>query len=69
MTRRVIAFGRLALSGIVVVFYNYDYISLFVPFFDVTVRLGDMFQVISSIDNWFYLLRLDQLFEEDQVFC
>jgi len=46
-------------------FHSYDYISLFVPFFDIPVRLGHLFQRIASIYGRFYLPRLNKLFEED----
>ena len=45
-----------------------DDISLFVPFFDIPVRLGHLFQRIASIDDRFYLSCLNQLCEEEQVF-
>ena len=41
---------------------NY-YISLFVPFVDIPVSLGHLFQRIASINDRFYLSRLYQLFE------
>ena len=45
-----------------------DDISLFVSCFDIPVRLGHLFQRIASIDDRFYLPRLDQLCEEDKIF-
>ena len=49
-------------------FHSDDDISLFVPFFDIPVRLGHLFQRIASINDRFYLPRLNQLFEEEQIF-
>ena len=49
--------------------HSYDYISLFMrPFVDIFVSLGRMFQRIGSIDDRFYLSRLNKLFEENEVF-
>lgn len=42
-------------------FHSYDYISLFVPFFDIPVSLGSLFQRIASINDRFYLSRLNSL--------
>lgn len=61
---RFIALGRNALSGFVVVFNRDDYISLFVSGFDIAMRIGDLFQRITSIDNCLYLFRFDHLFEK-----
>ena len=47
--------------------HSYDYISLFVPFFDISVGLGSPFQRIGSIDDRFYLPRLNKLFEENEI--
>ena len=41
------------LLGFVVMFHSYDYISLFVPFFDIPVSLGSLFQWIVSINDRF----------------
>ena len=41
------------------------YISFFVSRFDISVRLGNLFQRIASIYDWSYLPRLSKLFEED----
>ena len=49
-------------------FHSDDDISLFVPFFDIPVSLDNLFQRIASIDDRFYLSRLNKLFEEDQIF-
>ena len=46
-------------------FHSYYYISLFVPFIDILVSLGSLFQRIESIYDWFYLSRLSKLFEKD----
>ncbi len=45
-----------------------DYISLFVPLFDIAVRLDDLLQRIDPVDGRFELARLDQFFEHEQVF-
>jgi hypothetical protein len=45
-----------------------DDIALFVSCFDIPVSLGNLFQRIASIDDRLYLSRLDQLFEELEVF-
>ena len=45
-----------------------DDISLFVPCFDIPVSLGNLFQRIASIDDRFYLPRLNKLPEENQIF-
>ena len=47
--------------------HSYDYISLFVSFFDIAVRLGSLFQRIASIYDRLYLSRLSKLFEENQI--
>ncbi len=47
----------------VIFFHSDDYISLFVPFFDIPVRLDDLFQRIESINDRFYLSRFNQFFE------
>ena len=46
-------------------FQSYDYISLFVSFIDIPVSLGSLFQWISSINDRFYISRLNKLFEEN----
>ena len=49
-------------------FHCYYYISLFVPFFNIGMSLGNLFQRIASIHDRFYLSRLNKLFklfEED----
>jgi len=40
-------------------FQSYDYISLFMPFVNVAVSLGGPFQWIGSINDRFYLSRLN----------
>ena len=49
--------------GFVIMFQSDNYISLFVSFFDIPVRLGHLFQRIESINDRFYLSRFNQLFE------
>jgi hypothetical protein len=56
------------LLGFVVMFHSYDYISLFVPFVHVSVSLDNLFQWKASINDRFYLPRLNEFFEEDQIF-
>ncbi len=46
-------------------FHSYDYMSLFVSFFNIPVSLDNLFQRIASIYDRFYLSRLNKLFEED----
>ena len=45
--------------------HSYDYITLFVSFFDIPVSLGSLFQRIASIYDRFYLSCLNKLFEEN----
>ena len=45
-----------------------DDISLFMPLFDIAVRLGDLLQRINPVYDRFDLSRLDQLCEEDKIF-
>ncbi len=45
--------------------HSYDYIPLFMPFFNITESLGSQFQRIAPIYDWLYLPRLKKLFEED----
>ena len=45
-----------------------DNIPLFVPFFNIPMSLSYLFQRIASVDDRFYLPRLNQRGEEDQVF-
>ena len=54
-----------ALLGFVSMVHRDDYISLFVPFFNITVSLGSLFQRIASIYDRFYLPCLNKLFEEN----
>jgi hypothetical protein len=56
-----------ALLGFVIKFHSYDYISLFVSFIDISVSLGHLFQGITSINDQFYLPRLNKLFEENLI--
>jgi len=64
-SRRQLSGHTSALLGFVIMSHSYDYISLFVPFFDIPVSLGSLFQRIASINDRFYLPRLNQLFEEN----
>lgn len=43
-------------------------ISLFVSCIDIPVGLNNLFQRIAFINNRFDLPRLDEFFEEDQIF-
>jgi hypothetical protein len=45
--------------------HSYDYMSLFVSFFNIPVNLDNLFQRIASINDRFYLSRFNKLFEED----
>jgi hypothetical protein len=49
-------------------FHSYDYISLFVSFIDISVTLCNLFQGIMTINDRFYLPRLNKLFEENLIF-
>jgi hypothetical protein len=49
--------------------HSYGYMPLFVPFFDIPVRLGNLFQRIASIYDRFYLPRFNQLFEGNCSAC
>ena len=62
------AVGRSALSGFVAMFHRNGHISLFMPLLDIAVRLDDMLQRINPVYDRFYLSRLDQFFEQEQVF-
>ena len=48
-------------------FYSYYYVSLFVPFINISVGLGSLFQRIDFIYDGFYLSRLNKLFEKNQI--
>ena len=50
-----------------IMFHSDDNIFLFMSLFDIPVSLGDLFQRIASINDRFYLPRLNQLCEEDKV--
>ena len=56
MKRSGIAVGCSSLLDFVVMFHGYDYISLFVSFFDIPVGFGNLFQRLSMI-GFFCLLR------------
>ena len=45
-----------------------DYISHCVPFFDIAMSLGSLFQWITSTDDRFKLSRLNKLSEENDIF-
>ena len=53
-----IAVGYSTLFGFAVMLYSYDYISCFVPFFNIAVSLRNLFQRISFIYDRFYFSRL-----------
>lgn len=57
--------GYLTVTVSVITFHSYYYISLFVPFFNIAMSLGNLFQRIASIYDRFYLSRLNKLFEEE----
>jgi len=42
--------------------YIYDYISFFVPFVNISVSLGNLFQRIASIYNRYYFVSFKKLF-------
>ena len=65
MKRSGIAVRGSALLGFVVVFHSYDHIPLFVSFVDIPVSLGDLFKRIASINDRFYLSRLNEIFEQN----
>jgi len=58
----------LNLLATVIMFHGYYDISLFVPFFDISVSLGDLFQGIASIYDRFYFASLNKLFAEKKIF-
>ena len=47
-------------------YHSDDYVSLFVPFVDIPVSLGNLFQRIASIYNRFYLSRFNNLLESSK---
>ena len=55
--------GSDTVSGFAIMFRRYDDISLLVSFVDIPVGLGNLFQRIRSVDDRFYLSRLNQFFE------
>ena len=59
---------KVALSGLVIMPHNYDYISYFLPCLDVPVSFGNLFQRIASIYYWSKLSCLNKLFEKKNVF-
>ena len=48
--------------------HSYDYISHCVPFCNIAMSLGSLFQWIASTDDRFKLSRLNKLFEENEIF-
>jgi hypothetical protein len=46
---------------------RYHYVSLFVPFVNIAMSFGSLFERIASIDDRSDLTRLDQLFEKEQI--
>lgn len=54
-----------ALSISFVMFHSYYYFSSSVAFFIIAVSLGSLFQRIASIDDRFYLSRLNKLFDKN----
>ncbi len=59
--------GRVRRSGFVVMRHSDDYISLFMPFFNIAMSFGDFFQRIAPVYDRFYLSRLNKLLEENQI--
>ena len=57
--------GDNALLALVIMCHGNDYISLFVSFFDVPVRLDNLLQRIPPVNGRFQLFRFNKLFEED----
>jgi hypothetical protein len=55
-------------SCLVVVLDRYDNISGFLPFFDISGGVDDLFQGVTSIYNRFVFPRLDKLFKKNDVF-
>ena len=53
-----------ALSGFVIMLHSYDYMSLFVSFFNIPVSLDNLFQWIGSIYDRFQLAILNKPSEE-----
>lgn len=50
-------------SVLLVVLQSYDYISLFMSFFDISVSLSSLFQRKAFVYECFYLPRLNKLFD------
>ena len=48
--------------------HSYDDISLLVSSFDIPMSLGNLLQWIAPIDDRPQLSRLNELFEEDEIF-
>lgn len=55
------------LIGSVIVLHSYNYISLFLPCFEIAVRLRGLVQRKTPVDHRFYLARLNQLFDKYKV--
>ena len=68
MNHSEIAVESSTLSGFVIMFHSYYYISLFVTFVNISVSLSSLLQRIASIYNRFYLPRFDKLFKENYIF-
>ena len=56
------------MSDFVVARHGDYYISRFLPWFNIAMSLGNLFQRIASVDDRFYRFRLNKLFEENQLF-
>ncbi len=48
--------------------HSYYYISLLVSFIDIPVSFNHLFKSIASINDRFYLPRLNKFFEEGKIF-
>ena len=48
--------------------HSYNYISLFMPFIDISMSFNNLFQGISPVYNRFYLASFNEFFEENQIF-
>ncbi len=65
LKRSRIAVGCSALSGFIITFQSYYYISLFLSCFNIPVSLGNLFQRIAPVYDRFYLSRLNKFFEDN----
>ena len=66
--RPLSALAVLICSLILIVAYGEHHIALFVPGLDIPVGLGDLFERVAPVDNWFELPRFDKLFKENHIF-